>query len=151
MTLAFTSMGDEIALLPKRAKNRDSEGMEILASARLPPWWTPPLCAFWRLPLPSVCRPIPGGYSQTPFLWPNRTASGAGHLRLSELPHSLPPASAAAPPRHSSSNDALPASATPHLASASPPASSATSSFDGTLPAAVGRLQMVSSFIHMKI
>ena len=55
------------------------------------------------------------------------------------------------PPRHSSSNDALPASATPHLASAPPPASSATSSFDGTLPAAVVRLQMVSSFIHMKI
>ena len=31
MTLAFTLMGNEIALLPKRAKNRDSEGMEIQA------------------------------------------------------------------------------------------------------------------------
>ena len=31
MTLAFTLMGNEIALLPKRAKNRDSEGMEIHA------------------------------------------------------------------------------------------------------------------------
>ena len=29
MTLAFTLMGNKIALLPKRAKNRDSEGMEI--------------------------------------------------------------------------------------------------------------------------
>ena len=42
MTLAFTLMGNKINLLTERAKNRDSEGMEIY-----------PFCDF-RIPLADV-------------------------------------------------------------------------------------------------
>jgi len=79
------------------------------------------LCAFWRLPLPSVCRPIRGDHSQTPFLWSNRRACPYPHISGIAAPHNQPSASAATLLRRPSSNDALHTSATPHPASGGAP------------------------------